>query len=143
MPSPVYTLTNGPTLRTALAVTLVTTASLGAQSQPEPHRLSQADHAWGFPATEDLSLPCPLDDVQQVVVARRETRETSGREAPRMTLTAMPIRHGGEGSHAEGQSVSRRLEEPEDAAGRLPACRRDDDAGRLARRDGRRVQGVR
>ena len=59
MPSPVCTLTNGPTLRTALAVTLVTTASLGAQSQPEPHRLSQADHAWGLPATETCHSPAP------------------------------------------------------------------------------------
>jgi len=57
MPSPVCTLTNGPSLHTALAVTLFTAASLGAQ--PQPQRLLQADHAWVFPAAEDLSLPCP------------------------------------------------------------------------------------
>ena len=39
----------GPMLRTALAVTLVTAASLGAQSQ-QPQRLSQADSAAIFAA---------------------------------------------------------------------------------------------
>jgi hypothetical protein len=37
-------------LRTALAVTLVTAASLGAQSQQQPQRLSQADSAAIFAA---------------------------------------------------------------------------------------------
>jgi glucose/arabinose dehydrogenase len=79
MPPRFCTLAKGPMLRTALGVTLVTAASLGAQSQqqPQPQRLSQTDSAAIFAAARAevarLAKNPNSSDVMGSVFAKRDS----------------------------------------------------------------------
>jgi integrase len=86
--------------------------------------------AWVFPATEDPSLPCPRTTFNKwwqraVKLAKLLAAKRRGWHSLRRLFATetkdLPLKD---------QAPISGLEEPAYAAGSLPACRRDDDAGR-------------